>query len=96
MALTDEEKTKITQELEKKLKAKNRQLICPICTNQNFTLSEGYTLRMLNAKLDEISIGGLNIPSVTIICTHCGYALDFAIGVLGLLPKKEDDANDKK
>jgi len=40
--------------------------------------------------------GGLNIPSITVICTNCGHILDFSLGVLGLLPKEESKQNEQK
>lgn len=91
MALTEEERkklTEITTELQKRISSKNRVLICPICSNNNFSLSEGYTHRSLSEKQKQTVLGGLVMPSVTLICNNCGYVLDFAIGTLGFLDKE--------
>ena len=96
MGLSEEEKSKIIQELEKRIKSKGKVLTCSVCTNNNFVLSDGYTRRFLNDKIDQITLGGINIPSVTVICTNCGNTIDFSLGVLGLLSKKEEGKDEQK
>ena len=96
MGLSEEEKSKIIQELENRIKSKGKTLICPICSNNNFALSDGYTRRFLNDKINQITLGGLNIPSITVICTNCGHIIDFSVGVLGLLPKEEGKNDEQK
>ena len=96
MGLPEEEKSKIIQELDKRIKAKGKEITCPICTNNNFVLSDGYTRRFLDDKINQMTWGGLNIPSITVICTHCGHILDFSLGVLGLLPKEEGKKDEGK
>ncbi len=96
MGFSEEEKSKIIQELEKRVKFKGRNLICPICSNNNFVLSDGYTRRFLNDRINQIRFGGLNIPSITIICTNCGHIIDFSLGVLGLLSKEEGKKHEEE
>jgi hypothetical protein len=33
-----------------------------------------------------LSLGGLGIPSIAIICNRCGFISQHALGTLGLLP----------
>lgn len=96
MGLPEEEKSKIIEELEKRIKAKGKTLTCPICSNNNFVLSDGYTRRFLNDKINQITLGGLNIPSISVICKNCGHIIDFSLGVLGLLPKEEGKKDEQK
>lgn len=87
---TNFEKTKkqIVESLEKKLST----LECTFCKQKNFTLAGGYFAHDLQEDLQNRVIGGVNIPTVPLICTNCGFVAEFAAGTLGLLPKPTDDA----
>ena len=94
MGIPKEHQTKITEELEKRIRSKDRILKCPICGNEDFIISDGYTRRMLNDDIGNVKFSGLNIPSITTVCTNCGYILDFSLGLLGFLSKKEEGKKD--
>lgn len=70
-------------------------LKCPVCQNEEFTIVKGYTRRDLTDKLEEFQVSGLNLPSFSVICTNCGYILDFSLGILGFLGKEGDNKNGK-
>ncbi len=87
----EKEKSKIIAELSKKVTS----LECPICKSSNFELGGGYFAHDLQEDLKNRRMGGINIPTVPLICKNCGYLLEFAAGTLGLLPKDES-ANETK
>jgi hypothetical protein len=72
------------------LTARVAQLKCPICGNASLTLGGGFFAHDLQHDLSKRQMGGMNIPTVPIICSHCGYVMEFAAGTLGLLPKSDD------
>jgi len=78
-------KEKIVSELNKR--APNFK--CPICTKATLTLGGGFFANDLQQDLSQRQMGGINIPTVPIICGNCGYVMEFAAGVLGLLPQKD-------
>ncbi|MDD3998853.1 MAG: hypothetical protein PHR98_01960 [Candidatus Shapirobacteria bacterium] len=85
-------KKKIIEELIKK--APN--LECPICHGKNFEFGGGYFAHDLQDDLKNRLIGGINIPTIPLICKGCGYILEFAAGTFGLLPSKEDNKEEGK
>lgn len=92
-----EEADKIIKEIQKRVNSRKKEIVCSICGNKNFIFSDGYIYKFLTDKISpNIVLGGKHIPSVSLICNNCGHIVDFAIGVLGLLPKNEDNKNDKK
>lgn len=88
----EQNKQKIVMEITKKV----QDLKCPMCFSKNFTLTEGYFAHVLQNDLKNINIGGKNVPVVPIVCKNCGYILEFAAGVLGLLPKSENKDTSKQ
>ena len=89
MAINKEEKQKIIETIQKKLRERQKTLVCPVCGNNGFILAEGYTQDSLQDELAGIVIGGKSIPVVIVVCNHCGHVIRFSLGVLGLLPKQE-------
>lgn len=86
-------KSKIVEELNKRIP----NLHCPICDSKEMILTDGFFNHLLNKEISgNLIIGGPSIPTVTIICKKCGHIMEFAVGVLGLLPKKEDQDNQSK
>lgn len=69
----------------------NRGIICPICSNGKWKIPGGYTMSSLQDELGAVKIGGPAMPKVQIVCNNCGFVAEIAIGVLGLLPKKEEE-----
>ena len=86
----EELKPKIIEELQKRAP----RLKCPVCNHNRMTLVDGFFNRPIQKDLSgAFVLGGPSIPTVGIVCENCGNLLEFAVGVLGLLPpqdKKED------
>jgi uncharacterized protein (DUF2225 family) len=87
----EDNKKIIIEELIKKVP----NLECPICHAKNFEFGGGYFAHDLQDDLKNRSIGGMNIPTIPLVCRNCGYVLEFAVGNFGLLPKK-DEIEEKK
>ncbi len=73
----------------KALTDRGANLPCPRCGNDDFTLLEGYFNQIIQEEPRGIVLGGRTIPSIIIVCKRCGYLIQHAVGVLGLLPKDE-------
>ena len=84
--LSNEQKKKITDELSSRIK----QLACPMCHNLSFILADAYFNNSMQSNFKGIEIGGPSIPTIGIICSHCGFVSQHALGILGLLPKQEN------
>lgn len=57
-----------------------------MCSNQGFSLAEGYFNNILNFDLKGgMVLGGPTIPTIALICNNCGFTSQHALGVLGLL-----------
>ncbi len=85
--MTQEEKEKIIKVLEEKF-AKNP---CPRCTNQQFSLVDGYFNQAIQQDIKNVLIvGGPSIPAVVVVCNRCGFISQHALGALGLLPQGEE------
>lgn len=69
------------------LNEKNAVSSCPRCGHNEFTLGRGIAYISVDESPtgDRILIGGPTIPSMMIICEHCGYISFHAIGALGLM-----------
>jgi hypothetical protein len=88
----DDNKEKIIGELKKRI----LNLECPFCKEKEFGLGGGYFAHDLQQDLTSRQMGGVNIPTVPLICKNCGYIAEFAAGKLGLLPNKEHKDVEKK
>lgn len=84
------------QEIASILNEKLRGLTCPMCHQDNFIIADGYFNNVIQDHLDGIVLGGPTIPTVSIICANCGFVSQHALGVLGLLPSKNKENNEKK
>jgi RNase P subunit RPR2 len=71
-----------------RLKEKITRWICPMCTNIQWELGDGYFNFFLSKNYKETQIGGVNIPAISIICKNCGHISFHALGTIGLLPKE--------
>lgn len=68
------------------LKEKGVKLKCPMCTNDTFTLIDGYFNELIQPAIKGgLVIGGPSIPSIGIACNQCGFISKHALGALGLL-----------
>jgi len=88
----EDNKEKIVEELIRKVP----NLECPVCHTKNFEFGGGYFAHDLQDNLNNRSMGGINIPTVPLVCKNCGYLLEFAVGYFGLLPKKEEKKEETK
>ena len=69
--------------------------ICPFCGGNQFTTTDDMATIMITKSFHGMEIGN-SIPAGMIICQKCGHIEFFALGALGLLPKKEDNGNGNK
>lgn len=75
-----------------KNKLGNRFLpLCPFCGGKEFTTVNEFASININENFDGIRIG-TSIPAGMVICKNCGHVDLFALGVLGMLPKKDKEA----
>lgn len=88
--ISKEEKQKIISELNNRINSGN--LKCPMCGNKHFIIADGYFNSIMQDSLDGIVLGGPSIPSIAIVCNKCGFISSHALGVLGLLPKQNEDS----
>lgn len=72
------------------LKKKGVPRACPMCSTNNWAIGEGYFNNALSVQLSSISLGGVSIPAIPIICANCGFISQHALGALGLLPQAEE------
>ena len=84
--LSEEEKKKIVQELEKR----GATLPCPRCGKKNFSLLDGYFVQPISTEIGTVTLGGPTLPSIAIVCTNCGYLSQHALGALELLPSEKE------
>jgi transcription elongation factor Elf1 len=85
----DAQKEVIKQRLEERITT----FECPIChdSKHEFALGGGYFANDLQQNLTRRQMGGTSIPTIPVICKHCGFVAEFAVGALGLLPTKEEN-----
>ena len=84
--LSEEQKRQIANELEKR----GATLPCPRCGNRSFILLDGYFIQPVSTEIGALVLGGPTVPTVVTGCTNCGYLSQHALGVLGLLPSREE------
>ena len=84
--LTKEQKDKIKVAFDSKIQS----LTCPMCQNKSFVMADGYFNNTMQEDFSALIVGGQSIPTIGVICTNCGFVSQHAIGVLGLLPKPEN------
>ena len=71
----------------KKIRERIIALECPMCRSHKFVLLDGYLTENLQNDYHSVNIGnGTIVPSVAIVCKHCGFIARFALGALDLLP----------
>lgn len=65
---------------------------CPRCGQANFSIeNQGLIVHILQKEDRSLIIGGGTvIPTAVVVCTNCGYIMEHAIGVLGLLDDKSN------
>lgn len=78
------------EEIATKLRDRGAILSCPRCGNSNFTILDGYFVQTIQTELAGMVIGGPSIPSIAVVCKHCGFMSQHALGALGLIPKNKN------
>lgn len=71
--------------------ATNNRIIpsCPYCGGNNFTTTDSFSSIIIGKNPNSLTLG-TSIPAGMVICSRCGHIEFFALGALGLLPKKEN------
>ncbi len=87
--ITQEEKQRIILELNKRFGSSG--IKCPMCGNNHFIIGDGYFNSFMQDDFRSLNLGGPSIPSIPIICDRCGFISSHALGVLGLLPKNDNE-----
>lgn len=87
--ITQKEKQIIIQELNKRFGPNG--IKCPMCGNNHFIIGDGYFNSFMQDDFRNLNLGGPSIPSIPIICNKCGFISSHALGVLGLLPKNDNE-----
>lgn len=87
MSLTDEEKRKITDAIEKKMKRSE----CPFCDQEAWSLTNAYIPLLIMETPESSIIGGKHIPTVAMICKNCGYCAQIATKPLAGLPEETQE-----
>jgi hypothetical protein len=68
------------------LKEKGADKPCPRCGKEEFTLVDAFFRQPLQESLKGlVLLGGPTIPCAVVICQHCGFMSQHALGYLGLL-----------
>ena len=67
---------------------------CPYCGGNKFTSTDKFSSIIIGDDLGSINIGP-SVPAGMVICEKCGHIEFFALGVLGLLNRAEDEENGK-
>lgn len=72
------------------LKKKGADKPCPRCGNDKWTLLQSYFNHPLQDKNTGFTLTPTVVPCAVLYCTKCGFISQHALGILGLLKKKED------
>lgn len=83
--LSNEQKQAIVDQLNSRVP----DLKCPICRSDRFIVVDGYMRNTLHKSSSEVRLGGVALPTAAICCKNCGFVSQHALGILGLLEKKD-------
>jgi hypothetical protein len=67
------------------LATKGVRMPCPRCGTNAWTLVDGFLVHPLTDDVNQIIIGGRSLPTVALVCNHCGYVTEYAAVLLGVL-----------
>ncbi|MDR1492682.1 MAG: hypothetical protein LBT05_08165 [Planctomycetaceae bacterium] len=84
--LNEEKKRKIREKIIEELPD---TFCCPMCHNNDFSIADGYFLNNLQEQLYAYQLTTTALPTIGLICNHCGFVSQHALGILGLLPSQE-------
>ena len=68
---------------------------CPRCRDSQWTVSE-YSMIEVQATMDRNSAETTTIPSIMIVCEHCGFISQHALQPLGIWPENTVDLGNRK
>ena len=68
---------------------------CPRCRDSQWTVSE-YSMIEVQATMDRHSAETTTIPSIMIVCEHCGFISQHALQPLGIWPENTVDLGNRK
>ncbi len=72
-----------TKEVIDKLREKlDGKFLCPMCHQGDFSLVDGYFLNTVQPSLEKVVVGGKSVPVVAMICNHCGFVSQHALGII--------------
>jgi hypothetical protein len=90
--LSQEKKQEIIRILNERIQV----LTCPMCHQHSFIIADGYFNNTIQDNLKSINLGGSSIPTIAIVCSHCGFVSQHALGALGLLPSDSNGKQEEK
>ncbi len=86
----------IKEQLITNLNQRLPDLKCPMCSNVNITLLDGFFNKPLYGFLTAATVvGSPVVPTVCLICNRCGHVMDFSVGALGIPVEEKQDAQAK-
>ena len=68
---------------------------CPRCRDSQWTVRE-YSMIEVQATMDRNSAETTTIPSIMIVCEHCGFISQHALQPLGIWPENTVDLGNRK
>ena len=90
--MTNEEKSRILRTLDERHLAN----LCPFCKKGRMMLIDGYVGDYINDDFNQHKMVGRYIPSIMLVCDHCGFQSKHALGALGLLDTNASNNDNKK
>lgn len=63
---------------------------CPRCSDSQWTVSE-FSMIEVQATMDRGALERATIPSIMIVCEHCGFIAQHALQPLGIWPDRTAD-----
>lgn len=85
MKMDEDKKKKIADELANRVGI----LECPICHQSRYTLIDGFFVDMLQEDYKVINLVGRKLPTILLVCNHCGHIDKFSLGVLGFMVEQK-------
>ena len=76
---------KLSEQAAEVLKERGAIKACPRCGKKSFTMMDGIFKPVVNPGLGTNIIGGPSVPVAVVVCDHCGFISQHALGALGLL-----------
>ena len=70
---------------------------CPMCGKSKWALANGYVKSLVQPHLANNRFGNVRLddqflPMIALVCTYCGFTSQHAAGILGMLQRHDEDA----